>query len=245
VCALLVAVPEFSGPLDLLLSLIQKRRLDVTTVSLAAVADQYLEQVLALDGELDALSEFLSLASQLLLIKSRALLPPEAGAEPEGDPAEALRRRLAEYQVLQAAACWLGEREAGGLRSWPRGGEVLTSETAVALAPIVPVTLVRLLAARGRERLDRERVDTLEASTRPTLQERAEVVFATARADSWLPLGRVLGPDVPTAVATFLAVLALVRRGVLLVRQTDCRACLQVRRAATAPPALGSPAAIE
>ena len=105
-------VPEFSGSLDLLLNLILKRRLDVTTVSLAVVADQYLEQVRALDGGLDSLSEFLLVASQLVLIKSRALLPANATQEPETDPAEELRRRLAEYQVLQAAAHWLGEREA-------------------------------------------------------------------------------------------------------------------------------------
>src|SRR5205823_5035361 len=114
---------------------------DVTAVSLANVADQYLERALALEGDLDALSEFLLLASQLLLIKSRALLPVSTAAEPEGDSAEELRGRLAQYQVLQAAARWLGEREGDGLRSWPRGGEAAALETPLALAPIVPALL--------------------------------------------------------------------------------------------------------
>ena len=239
-CALLVEVPEFSGPLDLLLSLIQRRRLDVTAVSLAAVADQYLEQVRALEAELDALSEFLLLASQLVLIKSRALLPVGPGGEPEGDPAEELQHRLAEYQVLQAAARWLGEREAEGLRSWPRGGELAAPESPAFLLPVAPAALARLLATRMRQRLEVEPIVTLEASPRPTLQARAAVLFAAMRADRWLPLAPLLGPDVPTAVATFLAVLALVRRGLALVRQADWTAPLEVRRPTTAPPVLAN-----
>ena len=101
-CALSVTLPEFSGPLDLLYGLIQKRRLDVNAVSLAAVADQYLEQVFALDGDLEALSEFLPLGSQLLLIKSRTLLPAPPSEGDAEDLAEELRRRLQEYEVLRA-----------------------------------------------------------------------------------------------------------------------------------------------
>jgi segregation and condensation protein A len=229
-CALLVDVPEFVGPLDLLLTLIQKRRLDVTAVSLAAVADQYLEQVLALEGELDALSEFLLLASQLLLIKSRALLPASSGTELEGDPAEDLRRRLAEYQVLQAAAEWLGEREAAGLRSWPRGGELPEPDVYPALAPVSPAQLVALLEGCLRRRPSTEPVATVVALSRPTLLARARLVLARASTDAWLPLGELLGPDVPTAIATFLALLALVRRGILLVRQAGSSAPLEIRR---------------
>ncbi|HZS02617.1 MAG TPA: segregation/condensation protein A [Chloroflexota bacterium] len=240
-CALLVEVPEFSGPLDLLLSLIQKRRLDVTAVSLALVADQYLEQVWALEGELDALSEFLLLASQLLFIKSRALLPAEAGAEPEGDPAEELRRRLAEYQVLRAAACWLGERESEGLRSWPRGGELPSADGPTPLAPIAPAALAALFARRLAARSKDEPVAALAVSSRPTLLERARLLYAAVDADHWVALGRLLGGDVPTAVATFLAVLALVRRGLLVVRQDGCFAPLQIRREREAPTFLGEP----
>lgn len=244
-CALLVDVPEFSGPLDLLLSLIQKRRLDATAVSLAAIADQYLEQVLALEGELDALSEFLLLASQLLLVKSRALLPGSAAGEPDGDPAEDLRRRLAEYQTLQAAARWLGEREAAGLRSWPRGGELPESQSPVALAPVVPSLLHRLVAERLRQRPVDQPPAILEQCRRPTLQERAQIVFAAVTVDGWHPLGGLIGADVPTAVATFLAVLALVRRGLVLVRQADPSGPLEIQRPATAPATLSDLGALE
>jgi segregation and condensation protein A len=246
VSALLVAVPGFSGPLELLLSLIQKRRLDVTSVSLAEVADQYLEQVLALEGELEALSEFLLLASQLLLIKSRELLPGTAAAEPEGDPAEELRRRLAEYQLLQHAADWLSRREADELRSWPRGGDLPEADSPLPLAPISPSVLPRLLAARLRQRqTEPPAPGALRTTSRPTLQERAHVVFSALEGDTWLALDEVLGPDVPVAVATFLAVLALVRRGLVLVRQAESTAPLEVRRQPNAPAVLGDLGALD
>ncbi|HEY7064006.1 MAG TPA: ScpA family protein [Chloroflexota bacterium] len=228
-------LPEFSGPLDLLLTLIQKRRLDVTAVSLAAVADQYLEQVLALEGELDALSEFLVLASQLLVIKSRALLPGLAPPDAEPDVAEDLERRLAEYQVLQGAARWLGDREAAGLRSWQRGGELPTPAGVSVLAPITAAALARLVAERLRRRHPERTTATLEVPCRPSLQERAHLVLRAVGDREWHGLDDLLGPDVPSAVATFLAVLVLVRRGLLRARQEGPRAALEIRHVGTGP----------
>lgn len=233
-CALRVELPQFSGPLDLLLTLIQKRRLDVTDVSLADVADQYLEQVLALEGELEALSEFLLLASQLLVIKSRALLPGLAPGDAELDVAEDLERRLAEYQVLQSAARWLGDREAAGLRSWQRGGELPMPEGEPVLAPIAATVLARLLMDRFRQGGSQRETTTLEAPARPTLAERAGVLLAAVGAERWYPVEGLLGADIASAVATFLAVLALVRRGLLRARQQEPHGALEIRRVGTA-----------
>ena len=97
----LIDLPVYSGPLDLLLHLIERQELDITAISLAAVADQYLEQIERLKkNRLDQLMEFLVVAAKLLVIKSRALLPqapPELTTEDEEeDPAEALARQLRE-----------------------------------------------------------------------------------------------------------------------------------------------------
>jgi segregation and condensation protein A len=229
-----VDVPEFAGPLDLLLGLIQKRRLDVTAVSLAAVADQYLEKVLALEGELDALSEFLMLASQLLLIKSRALLPASGGTEPEIDPAEDLRRRLAEYDILRAAASWLGERESAGWRSWARGGDLPPSDAPVTIAPVAPLVLARLLVDRLNQRPPASPTDSLPPNTRPTLRARARYLLDQTSVSDWRSLESLLGCGVPSAVATFLAVLVLVRAGLLFVRQPEAAGLPEVRRVAGA-----------
>lgn len=102
---------QFEGPLDLLLSLIEKEKLDITQVSLAQVADQYLafieqEESLTLEN----LSSFLSIAARLILIKSRALLPILEWSDDEEEAMEDLERHLKEYQRFREAAGNLGSR---------------------------------------------------------------------------------------------------------------------------------------
>jgi segregation and condensation protein A len=103
-----VELEVFSGPLDLLLQLIESRELDVLTVPLAEMADAYLEHLAGNPVPPAELADFVSVASQLILLKSRRLLPTEplpAGlpAEVEADEEE-LRRRLLEYRALRDAA---------------------------------------------------------------------------------------------------------------------------------------------
>jgi segregation and condensation protein A len=103
----------FAGPLDLLLQLIESRQLDVLTVPLAEMADAYVEHLANHPVPADELAEFVAVASQLILLKSRRLLPGEDGpagmvAEDEPDEDE-LRRRLVEYRALRDAARTLGE----------------------------------------------------------------------------------------------------------------------------------------
>mgnify|MGYP000859453443 CR=1 FL=1 len=118
-----VALDVFEGPLDLLLRLIEREELDITRVSLAMVADQYLAHV-ALLQQLSAanLADFLVIAAKLLVIKSRALLPrPENQADvEEEDVGEQLARQLLEYKRFKDAAIKLREIEAQGLRIYPR-----------------------------------------------------------------------------------------------------------------------------
>ncbi len=116
-------LPEFEGPLDLLLQVIEHRELDVTRVSLAAVADQYLA-LIATPGliDLSVLADYLIMAARLILIKSRLLLPQPESPAPEGgeDSGEALARQLREYQKFKRAAAFLRDREQQGLRAYPR-----------------------------------------------------------------------------------------------------------------------------
>src|SRR5438876_12354170 len=99
---------SFDGPLELLLLLIEQRRLPITQVSLAQVADQYLAQVHALP-ELDAdlLADFLAIAGKLLLLKSRALLLSEEPDPAIDEVATDLAERLATYRGFRAAAARL------------------------------------------------------------------------------------------------------------------------------------------
>jgi segregation and condensation protein A len=115
-------LPEFEGPLDLLLHLIEHREMDITRVSLAAVADQYLEMISAPGAiELSALADYLIIAAKLILLKSRMLLPqPEGPSKVEEDVGDDLVRQLREYKMFKHAAGFLRERQQKGLRAYPR-----------------------------------------------------------------------------------------------------------------------------
>lgn len=118
-----VILPEFEGPLDLLLQLIERAELDITRVSLASVADQYLEFVTKPGNiELNALADYLVLAARLILIKSRSLLPrveTEEQVEVE-DSADALARQLRDYKMFKQLAQRLREREQVNIHTYPR-----------------------------------------------------------------------------------------------------------------------------
>src|SRR5512142_2951374 len=102
-----VNTPIYEGPLDLLLQLIERAELDITTLALAQVTDQYLAHLKEIQKENASgqnaaeVSGFLVIAARLLQIKSAALLPRmpvEAGEEEEEDPGEALARQLVTYK---------------------------------------------------------------------------------------------------------------------------------------------------
>ena len=119
-----VNIPVFEGPFDLLLQLIERERLDISAVSLAAVTDQFLAHMAELEDGIsaDELANFLVIAARLVLIKSRLLLPPPSrpSEEEEEDPAEALARQLREYKRFRQAALALRAIEEKGLHSYSR-----------------------------------------------------------------------------------------------------------------------------
>jgi segregation and condensation protein A len=111
-----VKVDSFEGPLDLLLHLIKKSEVEICDIPIASITRQYLEYLeLMKELNLDVAGEFLVMASTLLQIKSRMLLPvPEqeqVGEDEEQDPRAELIRRLQEYQRYKDAAAVLGARE--------------------------------------------------------------------------------------------------------------------------------------
>ena len=119
--AIPVKLPVFEGPLDLLLHLIEKNKIDIYDIPIAGITDQYLEYVRQMDHEdLDVTSEFLVMAATLLDIKSRMLLPREKDdetGEEEGDPREELVRRLLEYKMYKYLSEELAVyREQAGVR---------------------------------------------------------------------------------------------------------------------------------
>src|SRR5919199_1528001 len=102
-----VRLPDFEGPLDLLLHLIEREELDITRLSLAQVTDQYMQYLNSMQrADVEQLADFLVVAAKLLLLKSRLLLPqaPLSGEEPSEDAGAELTRQLLEYRQYKRAA---------------------------------------------------------------------------------------------------------------------------------------------
>lgn len=97
---------NFEGPLDLLLHLIKEAKLDITTVRLADITEQYLEYMKDIKSvDMDKASEFITVAATLIEIKSKSVLPVEQEDEPDEDSDEALLlKRLKEYELFKDAS---------------------------------------------------------------------------------------------------------------------------------------------
>jgi segregation and condensation protein A len=153
-----VNLPEFSGPFDLLLSLIAKHKLDVTEVALAAVANDFVAHIRTAGFDLDQATEFLVVAATLLDLKAARLLPTPIGEDEEEDLAllearDLLFARLLQYRAYKRAAALLAGLEVMESR---HVGRLVSLEAPYAAAlpevvlPIDPAGLAAL-AARRRE----------------------------------------------------------------------------------------------
>ena len=220
---------SFEGPLDVLLRLIEREELDITTVALAQVTDQYLAHVRGLAApDPSALSAFLVLAARLLLIKSRALLPRPAQPKANGetiDDAEELVRQLKEYQRFKQAALLLRGIQEAGLRTYLRQA-----------APPIPefpppdrldVTLGDMLAAIQRRLqlvLPLEEatvsVPTAKVITVPEMAARIEQRLAVREWVDFEDLLSVVTTRVEIVVALW-TVLELLKRRAIVVEQHE------------------------
>jgi segregation and condensation protein A len=117
-------LPNFEGPLDLLLYLIRKNKLDIKTISLAQITHEYLEYILMFQKlDLNLAGEYIVMATTLIKIKVRSLLPVEPFTESEeyDDEASLLVKKLKEYEKIKKIALFLRESENKAIRCFPRG----------------------------------------------------------------------------------------------------------------------------
>jgi len=116
-----VKLKVFQGPLDLLLFLIRKQKIDIHDIPIAIITQEYLEYLEQKEKiNLNREAEFLLMAALLIYIKSQMLLPREKAAEEEEDPRESLVHRLLDYQKMKAASTLLKKKEAEELLKWKR-----------------------------------------------------------------------------------------------------------------------------
>jgi segregation and condensation protein A len=148
-----VELEMFLGPLDLLLYLVRKHELDVTDIPIAAVTDQFLSYITVLEQiDVAAVGDFLDMASTLIEIKSRMVLPGDDEVQEElEDPRQDLVHRLLEYKRYRDAASILEERSRQWRERYPRLAQDLPGRTVPPhQQPIQEVELWDLVSAFGR-----------------------------------------------------------------------------------------------
>jgi segregation and condensation protein A len=226
-----VSVGTWEGPLGLLLSLIEARQLDVLTVPLGSLAEAYLEALADLDEDrMGHVAAFITIASQLILIKSRAMLPraPQpvpVGLEEDVDPEAELRARLLLYRAFRDAGQLLQDgalARVGVFRREPAAAAAgaLAGARAPAPEPIDPGRLVEALDSLLRI----VPPPPLPPETIPrtvTLTERAAVIRSALRGAGAVVLQELLKGvrDRVVVAVTFLAMLELMKRREIVVEQ--------------------------
>ena len=229
-----VQVAEFDGPLALLLSLIEARQLDVMTIPLGAVADAYLDALGTLEVDrLGNISAFVAIASQLILIKSRQMLPralpsgPEALVDEGADPEAELRARLILYRAHRDAGRRLAEEallRIGLFRREPRiaHAAALAGARPVDVPALDPVLLSRAVAHLATIAPPPELPPEVMPRT-ITLAERAEIIRAALRDAPSVVLQELLIGirDRVVIAVTFLAMLELMKRREIVVEQAE------------------------
>jgi segregation and condensation protein A len=232
-----IALPEFEGPLDLLLHLCKTHEIDIVTLPVAFITEKYLEYLdLMQSMPFDVAADYLVMAATLAYLKSRELVPtPEpldVGPEEEGevlDPREELIRRLLEYQKYKDAAEKLGGRPIEGRNVFLRGGEIDVSVLGGGgVAPLAEHSVWKLIESFGKllekagTKLTHDvLIDRVSISERINqLIDRIEAGGGSFRFDACLDLS-LAEPELRSQlVVTLLAVLELARLKVVRVLQS-------------------------
>ena len=227
-----IKLEQFEGPLDLLLQLTEQEKLDITRVSLAKIADQYLAYISnTKDITLAHLADFLSVASRLILIKSKALLPMLEFTEEEEEEIKDLEYQLAEYKKFKDASAVLAKLFDSDDMSFAREGFLGMPPLFYPPEKIIAEDLRRAFAkVLGEipvlEKLEEEMVKevlTLEdkiVHLQDMLRERVQTSFADLVANA---------KDKVEVVVSFLAMLELVKQRIILVEQGELFSEIQMK----------------
>ncbi|HEV3152812.1 MAG TPA: segregation/condensation protein A [Candidatus Baltobacteraceae bacterium] len=213
-----VSFEVFDGPLDLLLSLVKERQLDIATIPLASVAEQYLAYVSMMEAlDVEVAAEYLVIAATLVFLKSKALLPPipsefaDEEAETPEQVEERLRQRLIAYSKYRDVGEHLRERQLEASSYFYREAGDPVSELRQRYR-VEPEKLTRAFIAMLRSARPEKRTIARE---RLSLMASMDYIMRRVREDGearFSKLCRELGMGRESIIVTFLAILELIRR---------------------------------
>jgi segregation and condensation protein A len=243
----------FEGPLDLLLYLIKKEEVDIYEVNLTTLATQFIAYIdLMREFDLEVAGEFLVMASTLMYIKSRELLPVDQQVQVEGedegeDPRWELIRQLVEYKKFKDAAAQLQSFEARQENVFPRlPGKLEFESAAPATKPDVSIfdllNAVNVVLQRFKKREGDGR-DIFEDKW--TVSEKIEFILKIIAERGSVRFAELFESAASRSevVCTFLALLELIRLKQLVCAQPEPFAEIEIRRAEIV--AAGAPPAVE
>lgn len=222
-----VKIDNFEGPLDLLLHLIKESKVDIWEISIADIAEEYLAYIQRMEKlNLDIASEYLVMASELIEMKSRMLLPrqeKDVGEEGEEDPKERLIRRLVEYQKYKEVTKNFKELESLRQEFYTKAPDNLKEYVEEGVVPSSDVTLEDLMLAfqkfLNRKELEKP-LQTTVTKKEITVEERRksirDILTKRKRVD-FFELFEVVTKEY--IVVTFLAILEMAKKQELLIKQ--------------------------
>lgn len=225
--AYVVSLKQFEGPLDLLLHLISRAKVDIKDIFVSEITEQYLASLQGLDElDMDVASEFLTMAATLLEIKSRALLPrpPQPEDEDGETPEQALIRRLEEYKLYKESAGRMKEFEQAAMKVFSK----LPEEYPLPPQPVelTGLSLDGLVRAMERILARQAQVDEPGRVFRAITRDRFTIEQCVLNLTARLRKGPVLFTDMLSPEVTrdeivtyFMAMLELLKLGRLRARQ--------------------------
>ena len=229
-----VKLQVFEGPLDLLLHLIDKNKIDIYDIPIVEITSQYMDYIRAMENEdLNVMSEFLVMAATLLDIKCRMLLPREEKEEEEEDPRQELVDQLLQYKMFKYMSYELRDRQVEGEQVMYKDPtipeEVKDYEEPVDLGDLLgDLTLAKLnqifqdVMKRQVEKIDpvRSKFGKIEKEE-VTLPEKLDYVTEYARSHKRFSFRELLKKQASKTqlVVTFLAILQLMKEGTITIRQ--------------------------
>lgn len=232
-----VKLPVFEGPLDLLLHLIDKNKIDIYDIPIVEITNQYMDYISQMEKEdLNVMSEFLVMAATLLDIKCKMLLPKEVNEEgEEEDPRQELVEQLLQYKMYKYMSYELRDREILGERRMYREAN-LPREVAEYTPPvdldelIGDLTLTRLneifqeVLRRQNDKIDpvRSRFGKIEKEE-VTLPEKMEYILEYTQTHRSFRFRDLLLRQTSKVqvIVTFLAVLEMMKSGKITVSQEE------------------------
>ncbi|MCA1932327.1 MAG: segregation/condensation protein A [Calditerrivibrio sp.] len=214
-----VKVSNFEGPLDLLLHLIYKNELDIYDIPISLIADQFVEEVRKLeDIDIEVAADFIQMASYLIYLKSKMLLPQQIAIEEGIDPEEErfiFAQRLIEYSFYKDVAVLLKEKEFFAQRNLIRESSITLPVTFISDDPYKLAKSFFSLMEEGEEEIKTVVKDTIDLSE---VVKYLEALFQKEKNILWDRLLSIASSK-REAVVFFLAVLELVKQKVVDVLQ--------------------------